>query len=210
MFGEVSGLLPVDVVQTFKEWRVLKKNIHAILRLLYLECLKNVELLKCLNLEDSKVPQNDPDFFRVIEQLEITTIEFLFLEGEKNTKIFNILSEKSEIIYEKGDRKTQDSSGQTEITLIQVVIFIYLKINVLKKLSRVYRTDGGFLEAGKGKVLKNIRYKTRLNNIKSNLIEIIKVLERQKEFKKIMMRRYAGIYGPGEFPGGPEKPASRS
>ncbi len=186
--GKVD-LDPLKYWDRFRQWRELRRNVHAVVRLLYLEALKNYELLKCIKLEPGKVRQDDADYFAVIEQLDTSIMEFIFLEGEKSSKIVDILANKSRIVREKGE----DEDGEEDIKLIHVVIFVYLKIDVLKKLAAMATdTGGGPPRASKERALKAVRYKTRLANVKSNLAEIIETLEKQKEFRKIRMRRFVG------------------
>lgn len=179
--GQIS-LNPVELWEYFRQRRLVRRNLRAVLRLLYLECLSNVELLK--SLADGR--QKDEEYFALIDQLDTNAVEFLFLEGESNTAVFRVLSRSTDIVYEQGDL-VSGHRVHKDIHLIHVIIFIYVKIQFLRKYAAMRRAG-----ARAGHSLKKVRVRTRLENVRANCDAVVKVLEADKEFRRIQVRRFLG------------------
>ena len=177
------GLNPVEIWEYFRQRRIIRRNLGAVLRMLYLECLSNIELLKAL---DGGRRARDEAYFAIIDQLETKSIEYLFLEGETNTRVFRSLSRQSEIVYEEGDL-LRGHRLASEIRLIHVLVFLQVKISFLRKFAAIRRDA-----AREGGALRKVRLRVRLENIRSNLEAVVKVLESDRVFRYIQVRRFLG------------------
>lgn len=180
--GQLS-LNPVEIWEYFRQRRAIRRNLGAILRMLYLECLSNIELLKAVA---SGGRAGGESFLAVIDQLETKSIEYLFLEGEGNTRVFRTLSQKSEIMYEEGE-VVSGHRVSGEIRLIHVIVFLHVKIGFLRRWAAIQRAPGPAAAA-----LRKVRVRTRLENIRLNSEAVVKVLEADREFRHMQVRRFLG------------------
>ena len=177
------GLNPVEIWDYFRQRRVVRRNLGAVLRMLYLECLSNIELLKSVA---GGGRESEETYFPIIDQLETKSIEYLFLEGEGNTRVFRSLSQKSEIVYDEGETALGHRLPG-EIRLMHVLIFLHVKINFLRKFATMRRDV-----RGSGRGLRRVRVRVRLENIRLNLEAIVKVLEADRDFRGFQARRFLG------------------
>ena len=162
-----------DIYDRLGKWKQFHKDIHTKLRLFYLECRQNLELLNILdfNQDNEEILTTDEDFKSVAGQLETEVLEMIFLEGKKNNKFYEVLRKKIDIEEEEDNEKQKKKKS-----LIQACVYLYVKIAILKKIAGIER---------KGKALKKIYFRARLNNIRYNYLSIVKALCQHKEIKEI-------------------------
>ncbi len=138
----------------WQQYREAREDAAALVRLLYIECRRNLALLDALNLDGS---QDDPDYVNVAQGLETAILEQVFMTGEKQTKALD-----------KIRQQTASSSEEIPVNTTDALMRLYVKITTVQKISR--------LDAD-GKALKAIHYRTRLKNVKQQLLQIIPELE---------------------------------
>lgn len=172
-----------DLYDRIGKWKQLQDDLATKVRLLYLECCRNLALLNSLNLSRSgtKAKIDDPDFLAAAAALEVEILEMIFFEGEKNSKFFKLLSKKIEMQPEESDAAPLPPGAETsaERNIIQAAVSLYISIATLKKVAVMPRT---------GKALKRINFRTRLANIRTNLLAIVKVLAAAEEIGAILRR----------------------
>ena len=149
----------IDIFDRIKKWKNIGDANNTKLRLLYLEISKNLDVLNSIKLKKEKgVKFNAPDYLELIDILDTTILEVTFMESDsterlfKNFKKFNISEIKSE--YGKKDDNEKDKLKEP----MDLLIFLYKKINSFKSLKTLF--------ASENKALRNINFKVRLNNIK--------------------------------------------
>jgi len=158
---KMDANLVLGIFDRIKLWKNVKDGVKTQYRLLYLECMRNLDLIDVLNLENPN--GNDIDYKSVIKLLETNFIELTFF-NKHNNKILISLTE-CETDYEN----EEDIVSNFRQNLLTSV---YLKIKTVQKLVELEK---------KGDALKNINYKVRLKNIKSSLLKIVKILSKEKE-----------------------------
>lgn len=129
------------------------KNIKKLNRLLKIECQHNQNIINCIKTDLS---QNNVAYSGIIDLLETNQLE-IFLSGmiKKESFINKIIDYKKDSLDETDD----------------LVVNIYLKIKVLKSISK--------LNSEENKSVKNFRIKQRLKNLKEKLVLLSKELDQR-------------------------------
>lgn len=170
-----------DLYDRIAKWKQLKDDVAIKVRLLYLECSRNLALLSTINLDraGSEIKFDDADYIAIMSYLEIEILEMLFFEGEKNSKFFKLLNTRMDTTLEDPNLEKQSagSKDRTPPTVIQACVSLYVSIDTLKKISKMPR---------KGSAMKKVNFRTRLRNIRSNFLAIVEMLSRQKEVESIL------------------------
>ena len=181
MLDIVKGVYDIstNIYDRYAKWKSLDKEVSVKIRLLYLECKRNLALLDCISeraRKDTKV--NESEFLSIAALLETDILEMVFMEGEKETKLFETLSQKVDVELTRDDVSGEEgiNSAKQRKSVIQLVMYVYVRVSILKKLAS--SKEGS-------KVLKNIKYRKRLENIKSAYISIIKGLSRSYAVKSL-------------------------
>ena len=150
-----SAFSIVDTIERYNE-TINKGNL--IYMLLYLECQTNIRYIDCLNLNNC--PQDDPDVKSMINLLEWEALATFFAnESAVKTlprKMMKTLQFKSE--FEENN----------------LIVLCYVKIKTLKAIVN--------LEKG-GEALKNLRFATRLRNLRNALLNLSEVLRESPELR---------------------------
>ena len=174
---EAGHAVTTDILDRIVKWRRLKNDLHTTLRLLYLECRRNLELLGIVELDKTDgIPTSDEDFRTIILCLETEILEMVFLEGEKNRKMYELLRRKLKI-NELDDEEEKGNGPVRKVSVIYAIVFLYVKIHTLKKIALMEK---------KGKALRKIYFRARLRNIKENMLNILEVLAVHKEIREII------------------------
>lgn len=140
------------VYEHFKSWRQFNKDTNAVLRLLYLESMRNINLISTLNFDDKNIKTDDDAYKRLALLLETDMLNLVFLDGKKSTNLFSVMSDLSQLKFEEEDSDEHDNSKNT----LSALVYLYVKIWTLRKLASF---------DSKGKALKSIRFRARLKNI---------------------------------------------
>jgi hypothetical protein len=144
----------------FDRWRhylSLRDEGEALVRLSAIECRRNLGLLSALRLDET-ASQSDPDFPAVAELLETSALEALFAVGPAEKRARELLSQTPEA---EGEDKEPDLPAE-------LLLRIYVRITAMQKLLTLVR-------AGKG--LRDLRWRTRLLNLKSDLRQAVGLLD---------------------------------
>lgn len=158
----------VDIFDRISKWNTITGNSKAKLRLLYLECQKNLTLIDSLNL--NKNDEIDNDYISIINCIETDILEMIFFEGKESKKFLEIL--KKTIIK----KNIENEVDGIEEKSMKALTFVYIKIDVLKKLTTI---------KNEGIALRKINFKVRLKNIRDGLLKIVKTLKKFDEVKAI-------------------------
>lgn len=173
-----------DLYDRISKWKQLKDDLAIKVRLLYLECSRNLAVLNTIILErgGAEIKADDEDYIAIVSSLEIEILEMLFFEGEKNSKFFKLLNERMDTALDDPNIEKQraGSKDQTPPTVIQACVSLYVSIDTLKKISKMPR---------KGSALKKVNFRTRLRNIRSNFLAIVQMLSRHKEVESILREK---------------------
>lgn len=172
MVKEYFGI-GTDVLDRYTKWHNLKRDVNAKIRLLYLECRRNLALLDCINTDKLNDEACLSDLLKLMLLFETDILEMIFMDGEKGNKLFDIFLKP--IVAEK---ENEDDSEKKEMrTFVQAAMFIYVQASVLKKLGK---------PDIKASVLKKINYKVRISNLKKALSEIVKNLGDHNAVKQML------------------------
>ena len=170
-----------SLLERFNNWRQLKKDINAVLRLLYLESMRNVNLLACLNLDNNKnIKPDDDAFIKAAMAIETDMLELIFLEGKKSSRLFKAIEDMRDEELEDEDTNTHDINNRHTMNALG---FIYIKVWTIKKLAS--------LNSG-GKAIKTIRYRARLKNILTAYNVVLRNLRDMDEIRPLLNRNTPG------------------
>ena len=78
-----------NLIDRMAEWKQLKNDVNTKLRLLYLECMRNLALLETLDLDTDHddIPTDDEDYLSMAECLDIEILEMIFWIIKSHIKI---------------------------------------------------------------------------------------------------------------------------
>ena len=153
----------------FDRWRQylsLRSDAEALVRLVAIECRRNLALLNALRLSEL-AEQSDPDFLTVAELLETEALEALFAIGPKEAKA-------REILAQRIDTTLVDDEPDEDLPS-ELLLRIYVRITAMQKLLRLSRLGNG---------LRDIRWRTRLRNAARDLREAVSGLDRALSERK--------------------------
>lgn len=154
-------------------WEVINRANNAKktqLLLISLECKKNLNYLNILKLDNKKIRTSDKDFKEIALMLENEMLEMFYLHYYDNNNIFTSIKKKITGIFILEENK--EITEINEVTINKILEYLYIKIDVIKKII-------GIKKEGKG--AKNIYFKKRLRNIRDNLIMVNSFLEELKK-----------------------------
>jgi hypothetical protein len=174
--------LLTDVYERLSKWKQLRNEIHTKLRLLYLECRRNLEILEVVELEQTNhIHTDDEDYKSVIKALGTDILEMVFLEGKSSNKLYESLRKEFKF-REIGEHDDKEQAGREEsVSVMQAIVYLYVKIDTLKKILAIEK---------KGSALKKVYLRSRLSNIKENFINVVTFLSCHKEVKEILCGRH--------------------
>lgn len=163
---------PDDFISTagslFERWRqylALRGDAEALVRLVAIECRRNLAVLSALRLDSAE--QSDPDLLAVAAVLESEALESLFAVGPKENKARKILAQPA-APSKVADDADEDLPGE-------LLLRIYVRLTAMQKLLRLPRV---------GAALREIRWRTRLSNVESDLRTAVAGLDRVLSEKK--------------------------
>ena len=170
-----------ELIDRIGKWRQLGNDVSTKLRLLYLECRRNLALLSTLHLGDDarEVPQDDPDYRAVIPHLETEVLELAFFEGRENEGFFKVLEETLKPGEETALKDMDDAATRGSRTLLHEAVALYVSVTTLRKLAAL---------PGKGQASREIQFKTRLRNIRASLRAIVASLGAHRDIEPLRTR----------------------
>ncbi|RPH34459.1 MAG: hypothetical protein EHM93_00050 [Bacteroidales bacterium] len=176
------------VIQKFEKYQKIKQDTTAYLRLLYIEVLNNLEVLKTINFDRySNIKANDVKVKTILKLLQTEISESVFYKStdNPNTELYDKLRKKGKV-ENKGQElvKTTVKGDDVKIknrfvyeNVLQAISFVVIKIEVMKKYSNL--TDEEI------DILKNMNFRVRLININQRLLMIKKVMDDFEDIKEM-------------------------
>ncbi|HCU67996.1 MAG TPA: hypothetical protein DGF30_01940 [Desulfomicrobium sp.] len=163
-----------DCIDRYSKWKQLGDDVDAKIRLLYLECRRNLALLDCLRMEKGRMTGTESAaLLKIIPLLDTSIIEMAFMDDQKGKKLFELLNKEVDLkLTEERTIKSEKQAGKIKRrqTRIKVAMHIYTSVKVLEGLNRL-NTDG--------KMLKRLDYKKRISNIKAAYVCLVKSLHEE-------------------------------
>lgn len=190
--GVNIGTKSVDFIETvigkIEKYQRIKQDTTVYLRLLYIEIVNNLEVLKTVNFDKfSNTKANDPKIKTIIKLLQTDILESVFYKSDenKNIELYKKLRKRGKInnkgqelikTSNKGDEVKAKSSFVYE-NILQAISFVVTKIEVMRKYSTLTNEELA--------IVKNMNLKTRLININQRLLMIKNVMDGFDEIKEM-------------------------
>ncbi|MBI9053551.1 MAG: hypothetical protein JEY96_07015 [Bacteroidales bacterium] len=183
-----SSLTLIDkLIDKIDKYKQIKQDTTTFLRLLYLEVLKNIEILNVIDFKAYKsLHPNDPNIKSLIKLLETSVAEAIFFK-EDNTKNANLYEKlrKQGQVKNKERKLVRLEDGQERLVkgkfiyenVLQAISFVVVKIDLLSELSELKDEE---LE-----ILRPIKIDIRLLNINQRLLMIKSSLDKMPEVKEM-------------------------
>ena len=157
--------LGTDCIDRYGKWKQLGDDVDAKIRLLYLECRRNLALLDCLRMEKGRMTKTESAaLLKIIPLLDTSIIEMAFMDDQKGKKLFELLNKEVDLkLTEERTIKGKKQTGNAKRrpTRIKVAMRIYTSVKVLEGLSRLNADE---------KMLRKLDYKRRISNIRKKKI----------------------------------------
>ncbi|HNV51282.1 MAG TPA: hypothetical protein PLH91_09040 [Tenuifilaceae bacterium] len=190
--GVNIGTKSVDFIETvigkIEKYQRIKQDTTVYLRLLYIEIVNNLEVLKTVNFDKfSNTKANDPKIKTIIKLLQTDILESVFYKSDenKNIELYEKLRKRGKI-NNKGQELIKTSNKGDEIkakssfvyeNILQAISFVVTKIEVMRKYSTLTNEELA--------IVKNMNLKTRLININQRLLMIKNVMDGFDEIKEM-------------------------
>lgn len=190
--GISIGSKSVDFIETviskIDKYQRIKQDTTVYLRLLYIEIVNDLEVLKTVNFDKfSNTKANDLQNKTILKLLQTDILESVFYKSDenKNIELYEKLKKRGKIsnkgqelirTSDKGDDVKTKSSFVYE-NILQAISFVVTKIEVMKKYSTL--TNEELV------IVKNMNLKTRLININQRLLMIKNVMDGFEEIKEM-------------------------
>ena len=186
------GTKSVDFIETvigkIEKYQRIRQDTTVYLRLLYIEIVNNLEVLKTVNFDKfSNTKANDPQIKTIIKLLQTDILESVFYKSDenKNIELYEKLRKRGKI-NNKGQELIKTSNKGDEIkakssfvyeNILQAISFVVTKIEVMRKYSTLTNEELA--------IVKNMNLKTRLININQRLLMIKDVMDGFDEIKEM-------------------------
>ncbi|KAB2868462.1 MAG: hypothetical protein F9K37_10215 [Bacteroidales bacterium] len=186
------GTKSVDFIETvigkIEKYQRIRQDTTVYLRLLYIEIVNNLEVLKTVNFDKfSNTKANDPQIKTIIKLLQTDILESVFYKSDenKNIELYEKLRKRGKI-NNKGQELIKTSNKGDEIkakssfvyeNILQAISFVVTKIEVMRKYSTLTNEELA--------IVKNMNLKTRLININQRLLMIKNVMDGFDEIKEM-------------------------
>ena len=186
------GSKSVDFIETvigkIEKYQRIKQDTTVYLRLLYIEIVNNLEVLKTVNFDKfGNTKANDPQIKTILKLLQTDILESVFYKSDenKNIELYEKLRKRGKIsnkgqelikTSDKGDEVKTKSSFVYE-NILQAISFVVTKIEVMKKYSVLSNEELA--------IVRNMNLKTRLVNINQRLLMIKNVMDGFEEIKEM-------------------------
>lgn len=159
-----------------ESWKAIKAETSSVIRLLYLEACKNLELLAVMiDTRDRDIKWNDPRMKFFIDNFETAIMEMVLFGNEKED-VYKKLSSRGRIENNPDIVGIKGKRIQKYENVLQAIRFIYIKIDLLRKLLK---------ESGENDFLKKVKVVERMKNIETRLVLVKRILETLDENKCI-------------------------
>ena len=186
------GTKSVDFIETvigkIEKYQRIKQDTTVYLRLLYIEIVNNLEVLKTVNFDKfSSTKANDSQIKTIIKLLQTDILESVFYKSDenKNIELYEKLRKRGKI-SNKGQELIKTSNKGDEIkakssfvyeNILQAISFVVTKIEIMRKYSTLTNEELA--------IVKNMNLKTRLININQRLLMIKNVMDGFDEIREM-------------------------
>lgn len=186
--GSKTVALVDTVIQKFEKYQKIKQDTTAYLRLLYIEVLNNLEVLRTINFDKySNIKANDARVKTILKLLQTDISESVFYKStdNPNAELYDKLRKKGKVENKGHDLlKTTVKGDDVKIknrfvyeNILQAISFVVTKIELMKKYSNL--TDEEMV------IIKNMNLRVRLININQRLLMIKKVMDDFDDIKEM-------------------------
>lgn len=176
------------VIQKVEKYQKLKQDTTAFLRLLYLEVINNIEVLKTINFEKySSAKANDEKVKTLLKLLQTEISESVFYKsaGNPNIEIYEKLKKKGKVENKSHElMKTTQKGEEIKVkkqfvyeNVLQAISFVVTKIELMRKYSEL--TDKEM------EIVKNMNIRVRMINVNQRLLMIKNVMDCFDEIKEM-------------------------
>jgi hypothetical protein len=177
-----------NVIEKIEKYRKIKQDTTSYLRLLYIEVIGNIEILKTVNFEKfDKVALNDAKIKTLFHLLRTDIAESIFYKNDDNpnNELYERLKKRGKVLNKSrelvqnaanGDDKKVSGSFIYE-NILQAISFVVTKIDLLRKYSQLTEDDLN--------IFRPLKIKTRLININQRLVMIKNVMDTMDEIKEM-------------------------
>ncbi len=164
------------IASKIDSWNRIREETSSMMRLLYIEVCRDLELLSVLVDKSEKNIQWDDPRIRFFTDNFETAIMELVLMGNKNEDVFKKLSRKGRITERNDIEGVKGKNIQKYENVMQALRFVYVKIDILRKLVKA---------DGENTLLKKVKMLDRLKNIEERLVLAKRILGDVDEIKSI-------------------------
>ena len=154
-----------------EKWKQVRTETSSLVRLLYLEVCGNMELLEIMKFKKrGEISYTDPDLQFIIRNFATDILEMVFAIDD-NASLYDFLRAHGRIRL--GGPKSRKFCYEN---VLQAICFVYVKMDLLRKISCLEE---------KNDCLKEIRVSERLDNVRGRLTMIKNKLEELDEIRPI-------------------------
>jgi len=177
-----------NVLDKIEKYKKIKQDTTVYLRILYLEIVNNLEVMKTINFEKfSSIKPNDKNLQTILKliQTEISESVFYKSSDNPNTELYDKLRKKGKVDNRgKELLKTNSKGDEIKITnrfvyenILQALSFVVTKVELMNKYSMLNESETD--------ILKQMNFKSRLININQRLLMIKKTMDNFDEIKEM-------------------------
>jgi hypothetical protein len=174
----------IDKIGKYKE---IKQDTTTFLRVLYLEVIGNLEVLKTINFSEfDSLKPNDPKVKSLLNLLGTEVAEGVFYKEQDtpNIQLYEKLKKQGQVknrnqslvVVVNGVERNSSKQFVYE-NILQAISFVVSKLELLRKLSQ--------LSDEEQVIVKSLNIKTRLININQRLLMIKSVMDKMDEVKEM-------------------------
>lgn len=175
----------MDKIEKFQR---IRKDTTTYLRLLYIEVLNNLEILRTISYENfTDIKANDEKLVTLLKLLQTEFLESIFYKSSENpdVELYRKLKRRGRVRNVKKELIATNRCGE-EVSIdgayinenvLKAISFVVTKIALLKKYTQ--------LSDQEIEILKPVLIKTRIINIEQRLIMIKNVMGRFDEIREM-------------------------
>lgn len=164
------------IAEKIGQWKRVRAETSSVVRLLYLEVCKDLELLSVLiDDKDKGIAWNDKRMRFFVDNFETQVMEMVLLGNEKED-VYKKLAAKGRV----SDKNDLAGRGPRSVlkyeNVLQALRFVYVKIDLLRKL---------LAEDAENELLKKVKVIERMKNIEERLVLAKRILGDLEENRTI-------------------------
>jgi len=175
------------LIDKIDKYKAIKQDTTTFLRVLYLEVIGNLEVLKTINFSEfDSLKANDAKVRSLLNLLQTDVAEGVFYKEQDtpNVQLYEKLKKQGQVknrnqalmVVVNGVERNSSKQFVYE-NILQAISFVVSKTELLRKLS--------LLTEEEQVIVKNLNIKTRLININQRLLMIKGVMDKMEEVKEM-------------------------